>query len=313
MASVSAITSGCSGLRTCATASGTRLASWQTSISARSRAELLTSLRQHSARQRLQREHLAALLRSDRDARSGQGLLTGLLRCARCGRKLHIRYWGKHGTAARYLCSGDFETGGSYCLGFGGASVDRRLSELILKIISPHGLEACIAAIAQSRSQGSEQRAALERQLQQARYEAERAFAQYDQADPCNRLVAKVLEQRWNTRLAEQQRIVQALSSLDDATVALTPADEATLRALGEDFAIVWNSDACPMALKKRIARTLIKEIVVDVADAQQLNLVIHWQGGCHTAFSMPKPQSGAVAHKTALEDVELIMTMARR
>jgi hypothetical protein len=33
--------------------------------------------------------------------RSGQGLLTGLLRCGRCGRKLHMRYWGKSGTAAR--------------------------------------------------------------------------------------------------------------------------------------------------------------------------------------------------------------------
>ena len=58
--------------------------------------------------------------------RSGQGLLSGLLRCARCGRKLHIRYWGKSGTAARYLCSGDFATGGAYCLGFGGATVDKR-------------------------------------------------------------------------------------------------------------------------------------------------------------------------------------------
>jgi hypothetical protein len=33
--------------------------------------------------------------------RSGQGLLTGLLRCGRCGRKLPMRYWGKSGTAAR--------------------------------------------------------------------------------------------------------------------------------------------------------------------------------------------------------------------
>ncbi|MGH8604136.1 MAG: zinc ribbon domain-containing protein, partial [Gammaproteobacteria bacterium] len=47
--------------------------------------------------------------------RAGHGLLTGLLRCARCGRKLHIRYWGKQGTAARYLCEGDFPTGGHYC------------------------------------------------------------------------------------------------------------------------------------------------------------------------------------------------------
>ena len=245
--------------------------------------------------------------------RSGHGLLTGLLRCGRCGRKLHIRYWGKHGTAARYLCSGDFDTGGSYCLGFGGATVDRRLSELILGVISPQGVEASLVAITKSRGEGSDKRLALERQLQQARYEAERAFAQYDQVEPGNRLVAEVLEQRWNTKLEEQQRIAQELDALKDAAAALRPADELTLRELGKHFAEVWNSDACAMALKKRIARTLINEIVVDIDAAQQLNMVIHWHGGCHTSFSMNKPMSGAVVHKTAIEDVELIKRMALR
>lgn len=245
--------------------------------------------------------------------RSGHGLLTGLLRCARCGRKLHIRYWGKHGTAARYLCSGDFDTGGSYCLGFGGATVDRRLSEVILGVISPQGVEASLVAIAQSRGVGSDKRSALERQLQQARYEAERAFAQYDQVEPGNRLVCEVLEQRWNAKLEEQQSIAQELDALKDEAAALTPADELTLRELGRHFAEVWNSDACAMALKKRIARTLINEIVVDIDAAQQLNMVIHWHGGCHTPFSMKKPMSGAIVHKTAIEDVELIKRMALR
>src|SRR5512132_3446088 len=53
--------------------------------------------------------------------RSGQGLLVGLLRCGHCGRKLHVRYWGGSGTNARYLCKGDYDDGGQYCLGFGGA------------------------------------------------------------------------------------------------------------------------------------------------------------------------------------------------
>ena len=245
--------------------------------------------------------------------RSGHGLLTGLLRCARCGRKLHIRYWGRHGTAARYLCGGDFDRGGSYCLGFGGATVDRRLSEVILGVISPQGVQAGLVAIAQSRGVGSDKRSALERQLQQARYEAERAFAQYDQVEPGNRLVSEVLEQRWNTKLEEQQRIAQEFDAAKDAAAALTPADELTLRELGKHFAEVWNSDACAMALKKRIARTLINEIVVDIDAVQQLNMVIHWHGGCHTAFSMNKPMSGAVVHKTAIEDVELITRMAQR
>jgi hypothetical protein len=175
--------------------------------------------------------------------RSGHGLLTGLLRCARCGRKLHIRYWGKHGTAARYLCGGDFDTGGSYCLGLGGATVDRRFSELILGVVSPQGVQASLVAIAQLQGDGSDKRSALERQMQQARYEAERAFAQYDQVEPGNRLVAEVLEQRWNTKLEEQQRIVQELDALKASAAALTPADELTLREFGKHFAEVWNSD----------------------------------------------------------------------
>jgi hypothetical protein len=69
--------------------------------------------------------------------RVGQGLLVGLLRCGHCGRKLHVRYWGGRGINARYLCKGDYDDGGQYCIGFGGASVDRRVGQEVLKVISP--------------------------------------------------------------------------------------------------------------------------------------------------------------------------------
>jgi hypothetical protein len=69
--------------------------------------------------------------------RQGHGLLTGLLRCGRCGRTLPVRYWGKSGTAARDLCQGDLRAGGAYCIGFGGATVDTKLSEQVLEAISP--------------------------------------------------------------------------------------------------------------------------------------------------------------------------------
>ena len=246
--------------------------------------------------------------------RSGHGLLTGLLRCGRCGRKLHIRYWGKSGTAARYVCMGDFATGGQYCLGFGGASVDKRLSEEILKAISPQGLKASVAAIERLSDQGRDQRAALQRQIQQVQYEARRAFEQYDQVDPANRLVAEVLEQRWNEKLEALERLQGELDAHSDTAASLSPAATEAIMALGNDFAAVWNDPACPMVLKKKIARTLIDEIVVDLDEAAQaLQMIVHWHGGCHTAFTMPKPQSGAVAHKTALEDIELITQMARR
>ena len=92
------------------------------------------------------------------------------------------------------MCAGDFATGGNYCLGFGGATVDKRLSQEILKAISPRGLDASVTTIEQLSHQGSDQRAALKRQIQQVQYESQRAFDQYNQVDPANRLVAEVLE-----------------------------------------------------------------------------------------------------------------------
>jgi len=246
--------------------------------------------------------------------RKGQGLLTGLLRCARCGRKLHSRYWGKSGTAARYVCMGDFPTGGQYCLGFGGATADKRLSEEILKAVSPYSLQASLVAIEQLDNRASDQQAALERQIQQMQYEAQRAFDQYNQVDPANRLVAEVLEQRWNEKLATLERLQAERDAYQPTAVALTADQIEAIQALGDDFAAVWSHPGCPMAAKKQIARTLIHEIVVDLDEAAQLlRMVIHWHGGCHTALTLPKPQSGAVAHKTALEDIELITRMARR
>ena len=38
--------------------------------------------------------------------KKGRALLSGLLRCGRCGRKLQVRYSGTGGQVARYICSG---------------------------------------------------------------------------------------------------------------------------------------------------------------------------------------------------------------
>ena len=95
-------------------------------------------------------------------ARAGKGLLAGLLRCGRCGRKIYLRYWGKSGTNPHYLCHGDFHAGGeSYCIGFGGTTVDRRCAEEILRVLSPLGMRASLQALDQLGSQQDQQRRAM--------------------------------------------------------------------------------------------------------------------------------------------------------
>lgn len=245
--------------------------------------------------------------------RAGQGLLVGLLRCGHCGRKLYVRYWGGRGTNARYLCKGDYDDGGQYCLGFGGASVDRRLGQEVLKVISPCGVEASLKALESLSAGDAAQRIALSSKLEQLEYEARKAFEQYDAVDARNRLVAGELERRWNEKLQEVEATKQRLSSLQGKQYALSAEEEARIRTMGENFAESWQSDHCPPTLKKMIFRTVMEEIIVRAdAEKKTLEFTIHWKGGVHTQLAMERPRSAAET-ATPLEALEIIRRMAVR
>ena len=245
--------------------------------------------------------------------RAGQGLLVGLLRCAHCGRKLHVRYWGGRGTNARYLCKGDYDDGGQYCIGFGGSSVDRRVGQEVLKVISPLGAEASLRALEELSAGDAAQRAALSNKLHQLEYESTKAFEQYDAVDARNRLAASELERRWNEKLKEIEAVKQRLSSLDVKRYSLSPEEETRIRAIGENFAEAWQSDHCTPTLKKMIFRTAIEEIIVRAnKDKKTLELIIHWKGGAHTQLMMERPRSATEA-ATPMEALEIIRRMAVR
>ncbi len=244
--------------------------------------------------------------------RSGQGLLASVLRCGCCGHRLHVEYWGKRGTHPRYLCRGDYNTGGKLCMSIGG-SVDRRFSEELLTAINPLGVQASLRALELHGQTDSDRREALRLQLEQLEFEARRAFEQYDEVDPRNRLVATNLEARWNSKLEETEKLKASLTDLDKDTKSTTFEERTTILALGEHFERVWQSDRCTMELKKKILRTVIDEVIVDLNDKTQiLSFVIHWNGGIHTRFEMPRPR-GAAGRKTADEDLEIIRKMGVR
>ena len=72
-----------------------------------------------------------AILRSDQE---GTALLSGLLRCGRCGRSMQVGYSGSTGKVGRYLCGGRREQRGSGpCLQIGSLKLDRAVSEQALE------------------------------------------------------------------------------------------------------------------------------------------------------------------------------------
>lgn len=242
--------------------------------------------------------------------RSGEALLPGLFRCGRCGKKLHVRYGQGYG----YACAGAFnQQAAALCISFGGVRVDRAVAQEVLQRLQPLGIEAALQAIDAHGHQHSDKRAQVELALQQARYEAHRAQRQYDVADPDNRLVAGELERRWNARLIDVANLEAELESLSATSQpALSAADRTRLMALGHDLTRAWDSPGATIETRKKIIRTVVEEIVVDVVD-DTLALVIHWRGGDHTRLTVKKNRAGQNRYTTDHDVIDLVRVLARQ
>jgi len=224
----------------------------------------------------------------------GDALLAGLIRCKRCGRKLTLRYSGMKHHIPRYSCSRAWmDNGGPHCIGFGGLRVDDAIEEALLGVVGPGAIAAATAAANGARERRDQVRDALSRDLEAARYAADRAFRQYDVADPANRLVASELEARWNRALAHAAE-VEGRIAMHDAAKPAPIADPASLGVLASNLKTVWDAPTTDARLKKRVVRTLIHEVVADIADAaSEIVLFVHWVGGAHSELRLPKRRRG--------------------
>jgi DNA invertase Pin-like site-specific DNA recombinase len=245
--------------------------------------------------------------------RGGKALLSGLLRCRRCGRMLQVSYGGTRRAVARYHCKGaHINHGEDWCISFGSLRTDQAVADELLRAIGGNAIEAALEAAANMRQQRHEQRSALELELEQARYEAKLSARRYEAVDPDNRLVAAELEARWNVALAKVHELGDGLRQFDLGLKLPAIPDKEILLSLAQDLPAVWNSLGTDMRLKQRIVRILIREIIADVEqDKQQIVLLIHWSGGQHSELRVKKNGLGKHRRCTSLEAVEVVRQMA--
>lgn len=246
-------------------------------------------------------------------AKRGAGLLAGLLRCRRCGRKLTVRYTGRQHDVPRYCCiRGWVDKGEPRCIAFGGLPVDDEIGRQLLRVVQPAAVEAAMTAYEEDRHRCDEALAALQRDLEAARYAANRAWKQFDAADPENRLVVAELERRWDAALAQVHALEERISQhaqISDRTEVTSFDDYAEL---ARDLDAVWHSPDSDARLKKRIVRTLIEEVIADVdPSAAEIVLHIHWRGGVHTELRLPRRRRGQMTH-TSKDVVAAVRSLAR-
>ena len=244
----------------------------------------------------------------------GAALLSGLLRCGHCGRKLQVVYSGTSGRVPRYFCRGDRgDRESSRCLTVGSLRLDRAVAQSVLAAIQPAGIEAAVKLTECAQFEDYEKRKALELALERARYEEKRARRQFDAVDPENRLVASELEARWNGALAQVAEADARLVAAGKAAEPLTEQQKKELAALSEDLTGLWNHPDAPIQLKKRILRTVLTEITIDnVADSATHRLRLHWAGGVHTELRVERNKSGQHRHSVDRSVIELVSELAK-
>jgi DNA invertase Pin-like site-specific DNA recombinase len=247
--------------------------------------------------------------------RGGRALLSGLLRCRRCGCMLYVSYSGSQGMVLRYQCRGaHMRHGAPRCITFSGLRVDRAVGDEVLRTIGGHAVEAAVEAAEKLGQQFREQRRAVELELEQARYAVKLSARRYEAVDPDNRLVAAELEGRWNAALRKARELEDRLRDFDDSGRPPTIPDKEILLSLAQDLPAVWNSPGTAAGLKQRIVRILIKELVVDVdEEKQETVLLIHWAGGRHSELRVSKPGTGQHGQATGVDAIEVIRQMSGR
>jgi DNA invertase Pin-like site-specific DNA recombinase len=245
--------------------------------------------------------------------RKGEALLAGLLRCGHCGRKLLVSYNGTKGDIGRYNCdAARSNPGADPCISFGALRVDEGVGGEIVRFLQPLGVEAAIRAIEDCERQAGEKQRQVELALEQARYEAARARRQYDAVDPDNRLVASELERRWNAALVTLRGLEKELEELARQRPATLSAEERQrLLQMGADLEAAWHHPAATAGTRKRIVRAVLHEVVARVED-DQIQLLLHWQGGDHTRLTVRKNRRGQTRWSVEPETIELIRACAR-
>jgi DNA invertase Pin-like site-specific DNA recombinase len=242
--------------------------------------------------------------------RGGGALLSGLLRCRRCGRMMHVLY---PGTVVRYVCTGaNSQYGEKKCISFGGFRVDAAMSKEVLQAVSGNAVQAAVEAAEQMQQKRRDLRKAIELELDQARYEARLAARRYESVDPDQRLVAAELEARWNAVLQKMKELENRLHEFDRESQSSPTPNKEVLLSLAQDLPAIWNSPVTDMRLKQRIVRILIRQIIANVDEkSREVVLITHWAGDRHSELRVQKSVTGRSRRCTDPETIEVLRQMA--
>jgi excisionase family DNA binding protein len=247
-----------------------------------------------------------------KSGRGGRALLSGMMTCAQCGRRLSVAYTGNPQSRPVYRCDKpNLMMGLPRCMTFGGLRVDAAVARELLRAVEPLAIEAAFEAERMYRKRQDDQHQILDLELQQARYDANLAERRYAACDPDNRLIAAQLEKNWEITLRRVRDLEARQPTESSSTIEVDPCAFANM---AENLSAAWNAPDVTMRARQQLLRTLIADIIVDVDDTERdVVLTIHWRGGQHSDLRVRKPQTGEHGCATTDDALAVMRSMAGR
>ena len=227
--------------------------------------------------------------------REGPALLSGLLICGRCGRRMRPHYEPRKSDARRwrYSCSGASEAGAVLCWSVSGRALDRAVEQSFIDTVAPSEVDFSLAVERESAGQAESLARAWRARIEQVGYEVRLAERRYKAVDPDNRVVARTLEGQWEQRLRELAEVEQQYAEARrQRQVELTPEERARIRQLANDLPSVWHSKTTSVADRKAMLRIAIEAITLQPVEVPKRTtlLRIQWRGGEVMEINVARP-----------------------
>ncbi|MFI6474119.1 recombinase family protein [Streptomyces sp. NPDC050516] len=214
-----------------------------------------------------------------RPPRQGAPLCQGIIGCGSCGLPMGTRYRRADGTpdyvCSRAWCDSAMTPG---CHSIAASTVDAAVEALLLEALTPGQVHLALDAADTLQARHAHSHRAAQLAVERARFEADRSERAFHQVEPENRLVARTLEARWETKLAA---LIAAEQALADQIAAQSPLpDRHRLQALAQDLPALWHTSTTSAKDRKRLLRTLIADVTVRHVDKARAHIGIRWHTG---------------------------------
>jgi hypothetical protein len=195
----------------------------------------------------------------------------------------------------------------------GGQKIDDAVARAFLEAVAPAGLQAALRVADNWEASQDAALAQWRRQVEGARYEAQRAERRYRAVDTENRLVARGLEAEWERSLGALEQAEADLRRRErERPRTLTSEERDTILALGKNLDRVWVAGATTDRDRKELLRTLLEEVIVAVDREQDIaHLALRWRGGVITDVDVPLFRSRQAPNRTDEETVALVKRLA--